>query len=211
MDKIFTPFERADGSSVKQTEGTGLGMAITKNLVTAMGGQISVESTPGQGTVFCVDLELATRDFGRVEALSVREQRPSSYDYTGKRFLLAEDNELNREIAVEFLELAGAKVDTAENGKAAAEIFASSPEGCYEAVFMDIRMPVMNGYEAARAIRGSSHPQAKTIPIIAMTANAFAEDVQAAKDAGMNGHVAKPIDMSEISRELMGLQRKRNG
>lgn len=202
LKRIFNPFERADGSIVNKTEGTGLGMAITKNLVTAMGGQISVESKQGEGTTFRVELELATLDLSRMESSSVKEGSQQYYEYSGKRILLAEDNELNREIAVELLESRGAKVECAENGSEAVKLFESREEGYYDAVLMDIQMPVMNGYEAARAIRSSKHPQAQKIVIIAMTANAYSEDVKASKDAGMNGHVAKPVDMERVSRAL---------
>ncbi|MBU3877512.1 response regulator [Faecalicatena sp. AGMB00832] len=201
LKRIFDPFERADGGIVNRTEGTGLGMAITKNLVTAMGGQISVESKPGQGTTFCVEMELASQDTSRLESSSIKEDQ-QYYDYSAKRFLLAEDNELNREIAVELLGSRGAIVEWTENGKEAVDRFVSRQEGYYDAILMDIQMPVMNGYEAAQAIRASDHPQAASIPIIAMTANAYVEDVKAAKDAGMNGHVAKPIDIDQISRAL---------
>lgn len=160
-----------------------------------------VESKPGQGTTFCVEMELASQDTSRLESSSIKEDQ-QYYDYSAKRFLLAEDNELNREIAVELLGSRGAIVEWTENGKEAVDRFVSRQEGYYDAILMDIQMPVMNGYEAAQAIRASDHPQAASIPIIAMTANAYVEDVKAAKDAGMNGHVAKPIDIDQISRAL---------
>ena len=122
----------------------------------------------------------------------------SEADYTGKRILLVEDNELNREIAVEILQMTGAKVETAEDGKIAVEKVEASPEGLYDLVFMDIQMPVMNGYEATAAIR-SLHGEKGKLPIVAMTANAFAEDVQLAKNTGMNGHIAKPLDMNKLN------------
>ena len=125
----------------------------------------------------------------------------SEADYTGKRILLVEDNELNREIAVEILQMTGAEVETAENGKIAVEKVEASPEGLYDLVFMDIQMPVMNGYEATAAIRSLPGEQGK-LPIVAMTANAFAEDVQLAKNTGMNGHIAKPLDMNKLNDVL---------
>ena len=125
----------------------------------------------------------------------------SEADYTGKRILLVEDNELNREIAVEILQMTGAEVETAENGKIAVEKVEASPEGLYDLVFMDIQMPVMNGYEATAAIRSLPGEKGK-LPIVAMTANAFAEDVQLAKNTGMNGHIAKPLDMNKLNDVL---------
>ena len=125
----------------------------------------------------------------------------SEADYTGKRILLVEDNELNREIAVEILQMTGAEVETAENGKIAVEKVEASPKGLYDLIFMDIQMPVMNGYEATAAIRSLPGEQGK-LPIVAMTANAFAEDVQLAKNTGMNGHIAKPLDMNKLNDVL---------
>ena len=126
----------------------------------------------------------------------------SESDYTGKRILLVEDNELNREIGVEILQMTGAEVETAENGKIAVEKVEASPEGLYDLVFMDIQMPLMNGYDAARCIRSSEHPAAGTIPIIAMTSKACREENQAAFDAGMNGHLAKPIDVEVLYKTI---------
>ena len=128
-------------------------------------------------------------------------EKLSESDYTGKRILLVEDNELNREIGVEILQMTGAEVETAENGKIAVEKVEASPEGLYDLVFMDIQMPVMNGYEATAAIRSLPGEKGK-LPIVAMTANAFAEDVQLAKNTGMNGHIAKPLDMNKLNDVL---------
>lgn len=204
MKSIFKPFERAADASARKIEGTGLGMAITKNLVTAMGGQIFVESEPDVGTSFIVELELALQEPGLVECVEEKDAG-GEFDYAEKRFLLAEDNEINREIVVELLGSFQAKVETAEDGKQALELFLSHEPGYYDAILMDIQMPVMNGYEATRAIRASSHPQAKSIPVIAMTADAFAEDVRAAKEAGMNAHITKPINMSVVTEALRNL------
>lgn len=207
---IFTPFEREEVEGVQRTEGTGLGMAIAKNLVTAMGGQIFVESTLGQGSVFTVELELLLQDPDRVENFLAEENLEAVSDCTGKRVLLAEDNDINREIASVLLQECKATVEEAVDGKQALDCFVKSQPGYYDVILMDIMMPVMNGYEAARAIRESGHPQARTIPIIAMTANAFAEDVKAARDAGMNAHIAKPVDIDMLYRtlaEVMDLKR----
>ena len=133
-------------------------------------------------------------------------EKLSESDYTGKRILLVEDNELNREIAGEILQMTGAKVETAENGKIAVEKVEASPKGSYDLVFMDIQMPVMNGYEATKAIRRSSHEQAKTIPIIAMTANAFSEDMQHSLAAGMNAHISKPVDMKLLKKTIRNIK-----
>lgn len=202
LKTLFTPFERADVKRVQNTEGTGLGMAIAKNLVTAMGGQILVESKLGQGSVFTVEIELLMQNPGQAETNTVEDSGSINPDFTGKRLLLAEDNEINREIASVLLKERGALVEEAENGKQAVEYFESSAFGYYDAILMDIMMPVMNGHEAALAIREGEHPQGKTIPIVAMTANAFAEDVKASKDAGMNAHVAKPVDVDILFRTL---------
>ena len=129
-------------------------------------------------------------------------EKLSESDYTGKRILLVDDNELNREIGVEILRMTGAEVETAENGKIAVEKVEASPKGSYDLIFMDIQMPVMNGYEATAAIR-SLHGEKGKVPIVAMTANAFAEDVQLAKNTGMNGHIAKPLDMNKL-KDVLG-------
>lgn len=202
--KIFTPFERVSDTAVHQIEGTGLGLAITKNLVSAMGGQLTLKSSLGCGSAFTVDLELSLQEAGVSDCSACEDAVMDESSFADIRFLLAEDNALNQEIAVELLSVYGADVDTAEDGKQALEKFAASAPGHYHAVLMDIQMPVMNGYEAARAIRACAHPQAEDIPIIAMTANVFAEDVLAAKNAGMDAHIAKPIDMKLLYQALKG-------
>lgn len=199
---IFTPFERVSNTAVHQIEGTGLGLAITKNLITAMGGQITLKSAPGQGSAFTVDLDLPMQE-GELPVAPVAEAVTlDETSFAGRRFLLAEDNAINQEIAVELLTAYGAKVETRNDGKQALLAFAASAEGYYDAVLMDIQMPVMNGYEAARRIRTCGHPQAQSIPIIAMTANVFTEDVLAARNAGMDAHIAKPIDLTKLYQVL---------
>ena len=181
-----------------------------------MGGQISVESVVGKGTAFTVELELQLQNAEEketVESVSVPEHVLAA-DGTdtalqdimkGRRFLLVEDNELNREIATEFFELSGAVVEGAVDGKAGLDAFLSKEPGYYDAIFMDIQMPVMDGYEATRRIRASDHIQAKDIPIIAMSANVFAEDKRASQTAGMNAHLGKPIMMDEVFQVLRKL------
>ena len=182
-------------------QGTGLGMAITKSIVDLMGGTIDVRSEQGRGTEFIIRL-----DFPLAEENDEVTEEPEDVlrgpDLSHCRLLLVDDNEINREIATLILEDAGFTVDVAENGRQAYERIASSAPGDYQAVLMDVQMPVMNGYEATGAIRALHDAQLAAIPILAMTANAFAEDVQAAKDAGMNGHIAKPINVSQMMREL---------
>ena len=197
LKKLFLPFEREDTSMTNQVSGVGLGMAITKNLVQLMGGQIDVESVQGQGSRFTVVLPCQlTED---------RESMPTataSCDLHGRHFLLAEDNLLNLEIATELLQLEGASITAAANGQEAVDAFRSNPPGTFDAILMDIQMPVMDGYTAARTIRALERPDGATIPILAMTANAFADDVIAAREAGMNGHIAKPIDLDKIKAAL---------
>lgn len=202
LDKLFTPFEREKNSTVSQIQGTGLGLAIAKSLLNAMGGQLAVESELGKGTCFTVYLELRVQKFEKGKANKRQPEIQSVQsigDLTGRRFLIAEDNEMNREIATEIFEMAGACVETAENGEEAVRMFLSREGGYYDAIFMDIQMPVMNGYEACRAIRGSGYGNCRDIPVIAMTANVFAEDKKAAKEAGMTAHVGKPINLEEIA------------
>lgn len=197
---IFIPFERAANTTVHQIEGTGLGLAITKNLISAMGGQITLRSVLGEGSSFIVDLDLPLQEGEApkpTEAVTLDEA-----SFAGMRFLLAEDNAINQEIAVELLSAYGAEVETSDNGEQALKRFASSAPGYYDAILMDIQMPVMNGYDATREIRACGHPQAESILIIAMTANVFAEDVLAARNAGMDAHIAKPMDLSRFNQVL---------
>lgn len=198
--RIFVPFERASNTAVHQIEGTGLGLAITKNLISAISGQITLKSTLGRGSSFIVDLDLPLQEGGAPEPAEMAILDETSF--AGMRFLLAEDNAINQEIAVELLSAYGAEVETSDDGEQALKRFAASAPGYYDAILMDIQMPVMNGYDATRKIRACGHPQAKSILIIAMTANVFAEDVLAARNAGMDAHIAKPMDLSRFNQVL---------
>jgi Signal transduction histidine kinase len=196
---VFDSFERERSSTVSGIQGTGLGMAITKNLVDLMGGTIEVETEVNKGTEFIVRLQL---DKAEKKGVTEPDTICPEECACGKRVLLAEDVEINREIATHLLESMGLCVDTASNGKEVVDAMRCSEPGHYDAILMDIQMPVMDGYEAAKAIRDIPDPDLSSIPIIAVTANAFAEDRQRAIDAGMNGHVAKPMDPSELKKEL---------
>lgn len=202
ISHLFEPFCRSE--RVNRVEGTGLGLSITKGLVDLMGGKIRVESQLHQGTMFEIELEFAVADGKQKRSPNADECIPEE-SLEGRHFLLVEDNAINSEILAELLQMWGATCVLRENGLQAVEEFESSVPGTYDAILMDIQMPVMNGYEATRKIRSSSHPEAKTMVILAMTANAFAEDVQKSISAGMNGHVAKPVDMKILYNTLMAL------
>lgn len=207
LGRLFEPFEQEMAETAQKHGGSGLGLSIAKNLVELMGGSISCQSKKGEGTVFTVSipflLDTQAQETGGDEgAAPDPEKSEKTYDFSGKTVLLAEDTEMNAEIAMELLGLVGLKTDHAWNGRQAVEMFTASAPGTYMAVLMDVQMPEMNGYEAARAIRASAHPDAAKIPVFAMTANAFTEDVSAALNAGMNGHIAKPID-TEILYETL--------
>ena len=203
LQHLFDPFFRSSDVISKHIEGSGLGLAIVKNIVDYKGGTISVASKPGEGTTFTVTLPLhfdtaaehpvekPTHTFGSAD-----------FDFSGKSLLLAEDHPINQKVAELILEKTGAAVTIVENGLQCTELFTGSAKGSFDAILMDIQMPVMNGYEAAQAIRNSTHPQSATIPIIAMTANAFAEDIKNALSAGMNAHIAKPIDPQKLYETL---------
>lgn len=199
LEKIFDEFSQENTGARTQYKGTGLGMPITKRYVEMMGGTISVESEKNVGTTVVVELpmELTSADKIKNEA---------SYDKTnleGVKVLLAEDNDLNAEIAVFQLEEYGMKVTRTVDGQEAVDAFSGNPAGTFDVILMDIMMPRLNGYEATKQIRSlENRPDAAAIPIIAMTANAFAEDIQASLDAGMNAHMAKPLVMEEVIKVI---------
>lgn len=215
IGRIFEPFSRVEDVRTSKIQGTGLGMAITQNIIHMMDGEILVESKEGKGSKFTITL------FLKLQENQEQEKNPSSLEdgtdngnleqklkntrennYSGKRLLLVEDNEINREIAIEILGMTDIQIEEAHNGKEAVEKFQSKEPGYYDVILMDVQMPVMNGYEATTAIRLLERPDAGTIPVIAMTANAFAEDIADSKNAGMNEHLAKPLDVTKLNEVL---------
>lgn len=196
--KLFKPFSQEDDRGARtQYKGTGLGMAIAKEYVEMMGGSIAVESQKGVGTTFTVEIPLELTEQG----IRQKQEEPVHHDLTGVNVLMAEDNDLNAELATVMLEDAGMAVTRAFDGKEAVELFKNHPQGTYDIILMDIMMPNMDGHQAAKTIRamGTERPDAGTIPIIALSANAFAEDIKASLDSGMNGHISKPLNMKEVT------------
>lgn len=211
-EKVFEAFERERNSTVSGIQGTGLGMAITKSIIDLMGGTIEVNTAPGAGTEFVIRVKFKLLEDNALEDETGDEssnERSVVLDFTKIRLLLAEDMAVNREIAKALLSRLGFMVETAENGKEAVDKVASSGRGYFDAVLMDIQMPVMDGYDATRAIRALEDEELSGIPIVAMTANAFSEDVKKAHDAGMNGHIAKPINVENMVRTLTDVLSKR--
>lgn len=209
LEKVFESFEQENSDVTKKYGGTGLGLAIVKRFTELMGGRIWVDSQVGSGSTFVVELPFGIDREDRQGAMLKQEslfdgitsnQTDSQvkFDFTGKHFLLAEDNEINMEIAVELIGMTGAVIETAENGKKALELFSCSEPEYYDLILMDVHMPVMDGYEATRQIRCLDRPDALHIPILAMTANAFVEDKEECKRAGMDAHIAKPLDMKVL-------------
>lgn len=203
LGRLFLPFEQEGADTAQKHGGSGLGLSIAKNLVELMGGSVSCQSEKGEGTTFTVSLPFAREEScGELLEEKVQPQQTEdaviAYDFKGRKVLMAEDTELNADILTELLELVHMKVDHVWNGREAVEKFTETEPGTYVAILMDVQMPQMNGYEAAKAIRASGHGEAATIPIYAMTANAFTEDISAALNAGMNGHIAKPIDTRQL-------------
>lgn len=212
MDKadlanLFEPFIRSEDRRVTKVQGTGLGMPIAKNIIQMMNGTIEVESELNKGTIVTVDVFFKLKKQGDGGALQDDEDQASldvldRRNYGGRRILLVEDNKPNAMIAKEILEMTNLQVDHVWNGKEAVDRIGSVEDGYYDLIFMDIQMPLMDGYEATRAIRAMDREYAKKIPILAMSANAFAEDVQKSKACGMNDHLAKPIDFGQLARNL---------
>ena len=203
-EKMFNAFERERSSTDSGVEGTGLGLAITKSIIDLMGGTIEVLTAPGTGTEIIIRLKLKIADEEDLKGTNAApaEVADEEVDFTGKRLLLVEDNLINMEIAKMILTQMGFEVETAENGKVAVEMVAGSEHGYYDAVMMDIQMPVMDGYTPTKAIRALDDRELSQIPVIAMTANAFAEDVREAKAADMQAHIAKPIDVNLMKNTL---------
>ena len=207
--KIFAAFEQAEDSIVNQYGGTGLGLAISSDFVHLLGGKLEVDSEVGKGSTFYFTLHIDIPTISQCQELEILANDASSeeteFDLSGIHILMAEDNEINSEIAKTMLEMANATVSAVSNGLEAYELFYQQPIGTFDLILMDINMPVMNGYDATKKIRTSDHPNAKTIPILALTANAFDEDKRDALAAGMNGHVSKPIEMPVLMKKIRKL------
>jgi CheY-like chemotaxis protein/anti-sigma regulatory factor (Ser/Thr protein kinase) len=204
LKMIYEPFTRASSSTVSGIQGTGLGMSITKNIVEMMGGQIEIFSEENKGTEVVLDI-----DFVLHNKNSAGFKLPLGIaNFKGKKILLVEDNEMNRQIACDILDDNGFIVSTAENGKQAVELMKNATPGQYDLVLMDVQMPVMDGFAATRAIRMLPAGYQSRIPIVAMTANAFEEDRKAALDAGMDEHISKPIDIDKMKYILSKFLKK---
>lgn len=204
---IFEPFSRANDQRVSGIEGTGLGLSICRGYVSAMGGVIHCQSEEGKGSVFTVELFFEKAGFVPSETGDAEVQVETPF--AGMRCLLVEDNAINQFIARTMLERLGFAVDTANDGDEGVKKFLASAPGEYDVIYMDIRMPVMDGYLATKAIRESAHPRAGMVPIVAMTANVFAEDIEKARVAGMDGHLGKPLVSASLVEETSLAIRKR--
>ena len=206
--RIYDSFSREERTTINAIQGTGLGMSIVKSLIDLMGGSIDVESKQGKGTTFEVILAFKISEKGEEAATNALKavQPEEEASLNGMHFLCAEDNALNAEILSELLDIEGATCEICKDGKAVLERFEASKPGEFDMILMDIQMPIMNGYDATKAIRASNHVLAKSIPIIAMTANAFSEDVQHSLNAGMNAHVSKPVDMKVLAKTVHSVQ-----
>lgn len=207
LEHIFEPFSRQENSVTNCVQGTGLRMAITKNIVDMMSGIIQVESEEGIGSTFEVIFEFRIdKEKEKSSPAQPRKNEINSGEsdiLKGKRFLCAEDKELNAEILKALLEMEGAECEICTNGEEIVERFADVREGEFDVILMDVQMPLMNGYEAARAIRSGTNPLGRTIPVIAMTANVFADDIQQSLAAGMNAHISKPMDMGVLRKTVV--------
>lgn len=212
ISRIFLPFEQEDRTIARRYGGTGLGMAITDALVDLMGGTIVVDTEPGKGSDFTANIPFKLADEKQVEQLERNGETletcggetdtPAEYKFAGKRFLLAEDNDLNAMIAAAMLEDLDVVVDRADDGPVVVDMFAKSEPDAYDAILMDIQMPTFNGWEATRRIRALERPDAQTVPIIALSANNYVEDARESRKAGMNGHAGKPIEIAELKAQL---------
>ena len=198
VERLFVPFERERTSTVSRIQGTGLGLAITKNIVDMMGGNITVQTEKGKGTEFTITVDFPLAKPEEEICSNVNDE----ISFEGMRALLVEDNMVNMEIAQMLLDQAGFLIETAENGEIALEMAAASEHGYYDVILMDIQMPVMDGYMATQAIRNLPDAGLASIPIIAMTANAFQEDKKKAEEVGMNGHITKPLDIPSMKATL---------
>lgn len=199
---LLDPFTREEKSGTNKVQGTGLGMAITKSVVDLMGGSISVESATGKGTRFEAVLEfpIDTETDAVQKAQALPEEEDADSPLSGMKFLCAEDNAINAEILQMLLETKGASCTICPNGQEIVDAFAGVKPGDYDMILMDIQMPVMDGLEATRRIRSGENPLGRTIPILAMTANAFLEDMQKSKEAGIDEHLSKPVDISALEQ-----------
>ena len=205
QNHLFEPFTRSEESQRKEIQGTGLGMAITKDFIDGMGGTLTVKSALGKGSTFVFTLPVHLNGEDEVDTSvqieTARDEEESNQPILrGMKLLCAEDNELNQEILRALLDMEGAECEICDDGQQLVDAFTKAPAGKYDVILTDVQMPVMDGYEAARALRESGAPQATSIPIIAMTANVFAEDIQKCLDAGMNAHIAKPIEIKTLEQ-----------
>lgn len=209
LNRIYDAFTREESSVTNTIQGTGLGMSIVKNLVDLMGGSIDVESVQGKGSCFEVMLDFRISEKTAADCVKKKKAEEETVQrLDGLRFLCAEDNELNAEILTELLHMEGAECTICPNGQEIVRAFEQSQPGDYDMILMDVQMPIMDGYDATRAIRKGRHPLAKEIPIVAMTANAFSEDVQKSLNAGMNAHISKPVDMKRLARVVQEVMMK---
>ena len=215
ISRIFRPFEQEGEHITKEYGGSGLGMAITDNLVRLMGGEIIVKSKQGEGSDFTVFISLPVAEpeeaAAPAAAAAAGQKEENENAFRGRRILMAEDNEINAIVAVEFLNEMGAEVDVAENGQIAVDKFASHPENYYDFILMDVQMPVMDGRKAARTIRALDRPDAGSILIFALSADAFTEDERLSIESGMNGHYTKPVDFEALQRSVGGFLREKHG
>lgn len=219
ISRIFRPFEQEGKHITKEYGGSGLGMAITDNLVRLMGGEIIVKSKQGEGSDFTVFISLPVAEPEEAAAPAAAasgnggagQKEENENAFRGRRILMAEDNEINAIVAVEFLNEMGAEVDVAENGQIAVDKFASHPENYYDFILMDVQMPVMDGRKAARTIRALDRPDAGSILIFALSADAFTEDERLSIESGMNGHYTKPVDFEALQRSVGGFLREKHG